>query len=309
MGNSLHLYRIEEYLRRMKNCFKGSGVALVTPFKADYSIDFDALRKLVRLQLENGTDFLVVQGTTGESPVLTDAEKQQVLETVIDENAGRLNVVYGVGGNNTLEVGEKLKSIPAGVDGILSVSPYYNKPTQKGIVEHFKYLAAQTDLPIILYNVPGRTGSNMLPPTVLELAQIDNIVAVKEASGNMEQIMEIIQGAPEGFEVLSGDDALTLPMIATGAVGVISVVAQALPESFNKMVHLSLKGDFSVAKPLHLDLLNITKMFFEEGNPGGVKAALKYRGILENIVRMPLQPISGQLEERINKETARIIGA
>lgn len=293
----------------MKNIFRGSGVALVTPFNEDFTIDFDALRKLVRLQLDNGTDFLVVQGTTGESPVLSAEEKAKVLETVIEENAGRLKVVYGVGGNNTLEVGEKLKAIPAGVDGILSVSPYYNKPTQKGILEHFKYLAAQTELPIILYNVPGRTGSNILPATVLELAKIDNIVAVKEASGNMEQIMDIINGAPEGFEVLSGDDALTLPMIATGSVGVISVVAQALPETFNKMVHLSLEGDFQNARPLHLDLLNITKMFFEEGNPGGVKAALAYRGILKNIVRMPLQPISESLTERINKETARIIGA
>ena len=293
----------------MKNIFRGSGVALVTPFNADYSIDFEGLRELVRLQLDNGTDFLVVQGTTGESPVLTAAEKEQVLHTVMEENAGRLKIVYGVGGNNTLEVGEKLTKVPAGVDGILSVSPYYNKPTQKGIVEHFKYLATKTELPIILYNVPGRTGSNMLPATVAELAKIDNIVAVKEASGNMEQIMDIINLAPEGFEVLSGDDALTLPMIATGAVGVISVVAQALPEQFNKMVHLSLEGDFASARPLHLDLLNITKMFFEEGNPGGVKASLEKRGILENIVRMPLQPISEDLTSRIYKETARIVGA
>ncbi|MFN5784858.1 MAG: 4-hydroxy-tetrahydrodipicolinate synthase, partial [Flavobacteriia bacterium] len=193
----------------MNNPFTGSGVALVTPFKEDHSIDFDALRKLVRLQIEGGTDFLVVQGTTGESPTLSQDEKMQILQTVIEENNGKLKIVYGVGGNNTVAVGEILKKVPAGVDGILSVSPYYNKPIQKGIVEHYRYISSCTKLPIILYNVPGRTGSNMTPETTLELAKIPNIVAMKEASGNMEQIMEIIRLRPEGFGVLSGDDAIT----------------------------------------------------------------------------------------------------
>lgn len=291
----------------MNNPFKGSGVALVTPFKADLSIDFDALRALVRLQLEGGTDFLVVQGTTGESPALTAEEKEQVLATVIDENKGKLKVVYGVGGNNTLAVGEQLKKVPQGVDGILSVSPYYNKPAQKGIVEHFKYLASCTELPIILYNVPGRTGSNMLPETTLALAEIHNIVAVKEASGNMEQIMEIIRQRPSGFGVLSGDDAITMPLIAAGADGVISVVANAFPEKFSEMVHQAQAGDWSTSRALHYELLPVTKMFFEEGNPAGVKLALAKRNIMKDTLRLPLVAASQGLKERIEAETEKII--
>ena len=188
----------------MNNPFTGSGVALVTPFNEDLTIDFAALRKLVRYQIDNGTDFLVVQGTTGESPVLSKEEKLEVLKVVQEENDGKLKIVFGVGGNNTIEVGNFLKSLPSGIDGILSVSPYYNKPTQRGIVEHYKYIANCTNLPIILYNVPGRTGSNVLPDTTIELSKINNIVAVKEASGSMEQIMEIVMRKPEGFGVLSG---------------------------------------------------------------------------------------------------------
>ncbi len=291
----------------MKNIFSGSGVALVTPFLESGAIDFDALRKLVRYQMDHGTDFLVVQGTTGESPVLSQEEKKQVLETVITENNGKLKVVYGVGGNNTLQVGELLKNVPSGVDGILSVSPYYNKPTQKGILAHFTYLASCTDLPIILYNVPGRTGSNMLPETTLELAKIPNIVAVKEASGNMEQIMDIIRQKPEGFEVLSGDDNLTMPLIIAGAVGVISVVANAFPKRFSQMVHASQNGDLKQAREAHYDLFAITKMFFEEGNPGGVKVALAAQKIMQEKMRLPLVPVSDQLRDRIQKETQRII--
>lgn len=291
----------------MKNIFSGSGVALVTPFLENNAIDFDALRKLVRYQMDHGTDFLVVQGTTGESPVLSQDEKKQVLETVIAENNGKLKIVYGVGGNNTLQVGELLKNVPKGVDGILSVSPYYNKPTQKGILAHFTYLASCTDLPIILYNVPGRTGSNMLPETTLELAKIPNIVAVKEASGNMEQIMDIIRQKPEGFEVLSGDDNLTMPLILAGAVGVISVVANAFPKRFSQMVHASQNGDLKQAREAHYDLFAITKMFFEEGNPGGVKVALAAQQIMQEKMRLPLVPVSDQLRDRIQKETQRII--
>ncbi len=292
----------------MNNPFTGSGVALVTPFHKDGSIDFDALKKLVQLQIDGGTDFLVVQGTTGESPTLSQEEKMQVLQTVMDVNQGKLKIVYGVGGNNTLAVGETLKKVPPGVDGILSVSPYYNKPIQKGIIEHYKYIASCTDLPIILYNVPGRTGSNVLPETTITLAEIPNIVAMKEASGSMEQIMEIIRLRKPDFGVLSGDDAITMPLIAAGADGVISVVANAFPEKFSKMVHASIEGDLDTARKEHYDLLPITKMFFEEGNPGGVKVALAVRGIMEENMRMPLYPVSDGLRDRIIVESREILG-
>ena len=287
----------------MNNLFLGSGVALVTPFKPDDSIDYSALRKLVRLQIDGGINFLVVQGTTGESPTLSLEEKMEVLKTVIDENQGKLKIVYGLGGNNTKQIGELFKSIPPGVDGVLSVSPYYNKPIQKGIIEHFKYIAACTSLPIILYNVPGRTGSNMLPETTLELAKIENIVAVKEASGNMEQIMEVIRLRPSGFGVLSGDDAITMPLIAAGADGVISVVANAFPEKFSEMVRSSMDENLAAARKAHYDLLPITKMFFEEGNPGGVKIALAKRGVMNPHMRLPLVQVSSNLQQRIENET------
>ena len=291
----------------MNSTFTGSGVALVTPFNTDFTIDFDALRKLVRYQIENGTDFLVVQGTTGESPTLSQEEKIQVLQTVIDENKGKLKIVYGVGGNNTLDVGEKFKKIPAGVDGILSVSPYYNKPTQQGIIQHFTYLSSCTDLPIILYNVPGRTGSNMAPSTTLKLAELPNVVAVKEASGNMEQIMEIIRLRPAGFGVLSGDDALTMPLIAAGADGVISVVANAFPKLFGDMVHASMEESLPGARKAHYELMHVTKLFFEEGNPGGVKVSLAVQGIMNETMRLPLVPVSDELRNRIQAETKRIL--
>ncbi len=291
----------------MTNSFIGSGVALVTPFDVSGKIDVMALRKLVQLQINGGTNFLVVQGTTGESPTLSQSEKQIVLDTVIDENNGRLKIVYGVGGNNTIAVGELLKQVPQGVDGILSVSPYYNKPTQRGIIEHYTYLSKCTDLPIIIYNVPGRTGSNVLPETTLALAQLDNMVAVKEASGNMEQIMDIIRQREASFGVLSGDDNLTMPLIAAGADGVISVVANAFPELFSTMVNASINGDLLSARAAHYELFSITKMFFEEGNPGGVKVALAARGIMEEYMRLPLMPVSDDLRNRINSETKRLI--
>ena len=291
----------------MTNSFTGSGVALVTPFDNSGKIDVMALRKLVQLQINGGTNFLVVQGTTGESPTLSQSEKQIVLDTVIDENNGRLKIVYGVGGNNTIAVGELLKQVPQGVDGILSVSPYYNKPTQRGIIEHYTYLSKCTDLPIIIYNVPGRTGSNVLPETTLALAHLDNMVAVKEASGNMEQIMDIIRQRKASFGVLSGDDNLTMPLIAAGADGVISVVANAFPELFSTMVNASIKGDLLSARVAHYELFSITKMFFEEGNPGGVKVALAARGIMDEYMRLPLMPVSDNLRNRIISETKRLI--
>jgi len=292
-------------MKTMKE-FKGTGTALVTPFNNDDSIDFVSLKKLVELQIAGGVNFLVVQGTTGESPTLTEDEKRQVLETVLDVNNGRLPVVYGVGGNDTKKVALQLQMVPEGVDGILSVSPYYNKPIQEGIYQHYKYLADATDLPIILYNVPGRTGSNVAAETTLRLAEIKNIVAMKEASGNLDQIMEIIRCKPTGFNVLSGDDAITLPLIASGAAGVISVVSNALPEKFTAMVNASIAGDFETARKHHYDLLLITRYFFEEGNPGGVKCALSARNVMKDKVRLPLFTISSNLKERISSEMFRL---
>ena len=291
----------------MNNVFKGSGVALVTPFNEDLSIDFESLKKLVRYQIDNGTDFLVVQGTTGESPVLSIEEKHEVLRIVQEENNGALKIVYGAGGNNTLQIGKLLKSLPDGIDGILSVSPYYNKPSQKGIMEHYKYLASCTSLPIILYNVPGRTGSNISSSTTLELAKIENIVAMKEASGDFDQITNIVMHKPHGFGVLSGDDAITMPLITIGVEGVISVVANAFPAKFSKMVHATISGDIKTARSIHFDLLPITNMLFEEGNPGGVKAALNKQGILKPYMRQPLSAISNDLKGRIEIETERLM--
>ncbi len=291
----------------MNNPFKGSGVALVTPFNEDRSIDFDALRALVRYQMDNGTDFLVVQGTTGESPVLDWEEKMEVLKCVRQENNGKLPVVFGLGGNNTRAVAEQMASLPIGIDGILSVSPYYNKPTQQGIIEHYKYIASKTDLPIILYNVPGRTASNMTASTTLELAKVENIVAMKEASGDFGQIMEIVQHKPEGFSVLSGDDAITAPLMTIGVEGVISVVANAFPAEFSKMVHSAMDGNLSSMNQHHYNLLHATNLFFAEGNPGGVKASLAGQGMMKPFMRPPLYPISEELNRAIISETQRIL--
>ena len=291
----------------MNNPFKGSGVALVTPFNQDLTIDFPALKKLVRYQVDNGTDFLVVQGTTGESPVLSMTEKLEVLKAVQDENNGRLKIIFGVGGNDSVAVGDVLKMLPSGIDGILSVSPYYNKPTQKGIVEHYKYISKCTTLPIILYNVPGRTGSNVSSETTLELAKIENIVAMKEASGGFEQIMDLVQNKPEGFDVLSGDDVITMPLIAVGVAGVISVVANAFPKKFASMVHNAIAGKTELAKEDHYGLFSITKMLFEEGNPGGVKVSLAEQGIMKPFMRRPLYPVSDGLKIRIEEETRNIL--
>jgi 4-hydroxy-tetrahydrodipicolinate synthase len=292
----------------MNNVFTGSGVALVTPFDASMQVDFDALKELVEYQMENGTDFLVVQGTTGESPTLSSEEKEAILATVLETNNGKLKVVYGLGGNDTASIAGKLAKGLPGVDGILSVSPYYNKPTQKGIIAHYKILADSTDLPIILYNVPGRTGSNMAPETTLELAEVKNIVAVKEASGNMEQILQIIKDRPKGFGVLSGDDNLTMPLILAGADGVISVVANAFPAQFSTLVHASMQGELDTARKAHNSLFDITKMFFEQGNPGGVKAALSYLDIMDDFMRLPLYPVSQELKLRIEQEVDKIFG-
>jgi 4-hydroxy-tetrahydrodipicolinate synthase len=292
----------------MNNIFSGSGVALVTPFDASMQVDFDALKRLVEYQIDNGTDFLVVQGTTGESPTISVDEKKAILENVVAVNNGKLKIVYGVGGNDTSSIAANLENGLKGVDGILSVSPYYNKPTQKGILAHYKILAESTDLPIILYNVPGRTGTNILPETTIELAEVKNIVAIKEASGDMEQILQIIKDRPHGFGVFSGDDNLAMPLILSGADGVISVVANAFPAQFSAMVHASIKGELETARQAHNSLFVITKMFFEQGNPGGVKAALKYLKLMDDFMRLPLFPVSEELKLRIEHEVDKIFG-
>ena len=290
------------------NKFKGTGVALVTPFRKEGEVDFNALQKLVEFQIENGVNYLVVQGTTGESVTLTDEEKVSVLEYIIDVTKNRVPIVLGVGGNNTSNVVQQIKKFNSyRVDAYLSVSPYYNKPSQAGIVAHYGQIAQATDKPIILYNVPGRTGSNMAAETTLTLANTyANIIAVKEASGNLEQIMEIIKSKPSDFLVISGDDALTLPHIACGGDGVISVVANAFPKRFSSMVDFALKGDLEKAKPLHYEFFPIIKQLFADGNPGGIKYVLKLISIGEDHMRLPLVNINDEVAKKLYELVAAI---
>lgn len=280
---------------------KGTGVAMVTPFNSDFTVDYKALKKLTRYLIDGGVDYLVVQGTTGETATLNKSEKKEVLACVVKENDGELPIVLGIGGNNTNEVCELLSDDlkSQGVDAILSVSPYYSKPSQEGIYQHFKKVSSSTELPIILYNVPGRTGSNMLPETTLRLAEIDNIIAIKEASGNMEQIMEIVANKPLDFLVISGDDPLVFPLIATGVDGVISVIGNAFPAQFSLMVKSALAGEYTLARKLHYACLPIIPLLFKEGNPAGVKEVLKQLDVCGNDVRLPLVKASKQLSEAL----------
>lgn len=288
--------------------FRGVGVALVTPFKSDKSIDFEALRRLVDEVIAGGVDFLVTLGTTAETPTLNADEKLAVLQCVIEQNAQRKPLVVGIGGNNTQEVIATINRYPMEqVDGILSVVPYYNKPMQEGLFQHFSAIAAATDKPIILYNVPGRTVTNMLPATSIRLAKAHkNIVAIKEASGNMPQCMELVQDAPEGFCILSGDDNLVLPQMAVGFHGVISVAANCFPRYFCKMVHEAMHGNYGVARQLHYKLLKGIDLLFAEGNPAGVKYALHKAGIMENELRLPLIPVSEGLQARFDEYLANL---
>lgn len=284
--------------------FRGTGVALVTPFNRDLSIDFEGLERLVEHCLNGGVDYLVVMGTTGENPTLTDTEQQEVLEHVRKVNAGRKPIVLGIGGNNTAALVSKIRKMDfTAVDAILSVSPYYNKPTQTALYHHYQALSEVSPVPIILYNVPGRTGSNITADITLRLAHdFDNIIGIKEASGDLEQVMAIIQNRPEGFLVISGDDNLTLPIIASGGDGVISVSGQGFPGVFTAMVNAALAGDMDTARENHYRLFDITKMLFDEGNPGGIKAALKTKGICQEHMRQPLWPISAELRTAIAQE-------
>ncbi|MNS31151.1 4-hydroxy-tetrahydrodipicolinate synthase [compost metagenome] len=286
--------------------FKGTGVALVTPFKKDQSVDFDALRKLVDFTIDGGVDFLVALGTTAETPTLTKAEKLEVLDCILKHNNKRKPVVLGLGSNNTQELLESLSQYPMqDVDGILSVVPYYNKPSQEGLFQHFSALAEATDKPIILYNVPGRTVANMLPATTLRLAnKYKHIVAIKEASGNMAQCMELVQGAPDHFAVLSGDDNLIVPQLSIGFHGVISVAANSFPVDFCAMVNAGIQEDFVTARKLHYKLLKGIDLLFAEGNPTGVKYVLHKSGLMENVLRLPLiaasESLSQQLDQYLN---------
>ena len=283
------------------NPFRGTGIALVTPFTLDNEVDYPALKRLVDHCIEGGVEFLVALGTTAETATLTADEKQRVVAAVCDAAGGRVPVVQGVGGNDSAKVAAELKAgLPLGISGVLSVSPYYNKPTQEGIYRHFIHISAATDLPIILYNVPGRTGSNMAAETTLRIAhEVPHAVAIKEASGNLEQAMAIVLGAPEGFDVLSGDDNLTLPLVACGAHGVISVSGQAFPKTFSQMVRDARAGNMDAAQVGHYAMLRFTQQLFQEGNPGGIKSALSHLGIIENSLRLPLWPISEGLESEL----------
>lgn len=290
--------------------FRGLGVAMVTPFNASGEVDVDALKRLTTFLIDGGVDYLVVQGTTGESPVLSKEEKQLTLNTVSEVNNGRLPIVFGIGGNNTRALVEDLNAYNlSSVDAILSASPYYNKPTQEGIYQHYKTIAAATELPIILYNVPGRTASNILPETTLRLANdCENIFAIKEASGNMEQIMDIILNRPENFLVISGDDAITLPIITAGGDGVISVVGNGFPSQFSEMVKTSLNNDIVAARNAHYRVFPIINHLFAEGNPGGIKEVLAHLNIMDNYVRLPLVSVSPERKQTLIDLTNQING-
>lgn len=285
----------------MAHQFGGTGVALVTPFNNDGSVDYAALEKLVNHVIEGGVNFLVVLGSTGETPTLSREEQQKVLSFVVEKNSGRVAVVCGIAGNNTADVVNNVKTYDlTGVAGILSASPYYNKPSQEGIYQHFKAIATATDKPIILYNVPGRTGSNMAPDTVLRLANdFKNIVAIKEASGNLGQCMELVAGKPEHFAILSGDDDLVLPQVSIGMEGVISVAANCFTKNFTTMVSNAFEGDFASARDLHYKLLPGIRLLFAEGNPAGVKCVLYQMGICPDNLRLPLMKVSEELSNKI----------
>ena len=282
---------------------KGMGVALVTPFKEDETVDYDALMRLVDYQLQNGTDFLCVLGTTAETPTLTKEEKDKIKQMVIDRVNGQIPILLGVSSNCTRAVVETLKNDDmTGVDAVLVAVPYYNKPSQEGIYQHYKAIAEATNLPVVLYNVPGRTGVNMTAETTLRLANdFENIVAVKEASGNIAQIDAIIKGKPEGFDVISGDDGITFPLLTLGAVGVISVFGNAFPRDFSKMVRLAVQGDYANAIAIHRKYAEMFKLLFVDGNPAGVKAVLHMMGMIENHLRLPLVPARTETCDRMRE--------
>lgn len=286
-----------------QNIFRGLGVALITPFTESGEVDYNALGNLVEYQISNGADFLCILATTSESPCLSKQEKLDIQHFIVNLVDRRVPIVIGCGGNNTYAIAEELRNGDFnGIDGILSVCPYYNKPTQEGLYQHFKTLACATELPVILYNVPGRTGINMIAETTLRLANdCENIVAIKEASGNLEQIDDILKNKPEGFAVLSGDDSLTFPMLAGGAEGVISVIGNALPKEFSQMISLEQEGKYEEAVKIHHSLTELYKLLFVDGNPAGVKAVLTEMGYIKNVLRLPLVPARETTVQKISQ--------
>ena len=275
-----------------QNIFKGLGIALITPFKSDGSVDYEALERLVNYQIKQGADFFCILATTGETPCLTQDEKIRIKNLVVKIVNGRLPILMGCGGNNTAVVVDEIRQSDwSGIDGILSVCPFYNKPSQDGLYQHFKAIAQESPLPVVLYNVPGRTGINLKAQTTIRLANdCKNIVAIKEASGSLEQVDEIIKGKPSHFDVISGDDALTFPMIACGAVGVISVIGNALPKEFSRMIRYEFRGEYEPARKIHHRFTELYSLLFVDGNPAGVKALLSEMGMIENNLRLPLVP-------------------
>lgn len=285
------------------NPFKGTGVALVTPFKADQSIDTDALTRIVNHVIDNGADFLVVLGTTSEAPTLTKDEKNLIISTILKDNAGRLPILLGMGGNNTQAVIEAVKAQDfAGIDGILSVVPYYNKPNQRGMKAHFEAIADASPVPVVVYNVPGRVGVNLQAATCMELAEHPNIIAVKEASGNLQQIMEILRDKPADFDVLSGDDGITQPLMALGATGVISVAANAYTSQFSRMMKAQKEGKTDEALRMHYAMLKMNQLIFADGNPAGIKCLMSHIGLCENVLRLPLVTANEKVENDIVEE-------
>lgn len=290
------------------NKFLGTGVALITPFKSDLSVDYAALEKIVNYNIDNGTNYLVVSGTTGESVTITKEEKKKITKTVIEANKGRLPIVLGIGGNNTAEVIQEINTTDfSQIDAILSVSPYYSKPTQEGLYQHFKAISEASPIPVILYNVPGRTSKNMLPETTFRLANdFDNVIAVKEAGNSVHQYLQLLKDKPEDFLVISGDDDLALGVVLAGGAGVISVIGQAVPKQFCKMIQLGLQGKAKEAYDLHFKLMDITGYIFEENNPAGIKAVFEALGMCRDTVRLPLVPASDGLKLKIEKSLKKL---
>lgn len=289
--------------------FKGTGVAIVTPFKNDTSIDFAALGRIINHVIEGGVNYIVAMGTTGEAPTLTKDEKQAILTCVTESVDNRVPVMAGIGGNNTQEIINCIRELDlTGVDGILSVSPYYNKPGQRGLIQHFKAIATYSPLPVIIYNVPGRTGSNISSETTLELAhECENIIGIKEASGDIAQIMRIVKGKPEDFLVISGDDMLTIPVIASGGSGVISVLANAWPAECSELVSQALKNNIKQAREIQFRFLEVIDLLFADGNPSGIKAFLSVRNLCKNNLRLPLVPVSKIVMAQIQKAAEDLI--
>ena len=304
------------------NIFKGLGIALITPFKQDGSVDYESLMRLLDYQLDNGADFFCILATTGETPTLSREEKQKIKDLVVEKVRGRVPILMGCGGYNTAEVVRELQTGDfKGVNGILSVCPYYNKPSQEGLYQHFKAIAAATRLPVVLYNVPGRTGVNLKAETTVRLARdCQNIVAIKEASGNLEQVDEIIKNKPNDFDVISGDDSLTFPMVSCGAVGVISgddsltfpmvscgavgvisVIGNAMPKEFSKMIRLQMRGEYDPARKIHHRFTDLFSLLFVDGNPAGVKAMLSEMGFIQNVLRLPLVPMQIKNVQRMSE--------